>query len=113
MNNLIESGEPIVVDECRRCGLQKARGVSFVRAGKLCFRCDECGRSMLLDYLEEAHKKQVEGRLNHEKATENRDRFWRENQQKQEMEYKTLKEIPGAQAESAFNIDYATRKWRF
>lgn len=68
---------------------------------------------MLLDYLEEAHKKQVESKEGHERATENRDRFWRENQQKQEMEYKRLKDTPGSDPEAVWSIDYATHKPKF
>ena len=64
-------------------------------------------------YLEEAHNKQLESKIGHEKATDNRDRFWRENRQKQEEEFNRLKHEPGAEAEKVWSIDYAMKKWRF
>jgi len=112
-NQLIESGEQITMEECRRCGASPARGTEFIRAGIRIFKCEDCGKSMNNGYLEESHKKQLEGRIGHEKATENRDRFWRENQQLQEEQFKRKKDIPGEAAEEVWNIDYALRKPQF
>lgn len=111
--HLPESGEPFEVEECSRCQAQPAKGVKFIRAGIEIFKCGECGKGMNLGYLESTHKQQLEGKLGHEKATENRDRFWRENQEKQNEEFERLKREPGAEPEKAWNIDFATRKWRF
>ena len=110
---IAESGEPFTMDLCERCGAEPAHGIEFIRGGVRIFKCDECGKSMMNGYLEEAHKKQLASKLGHEKALENRDRFWGENQQKQEQEFKRLQHEPNSEAHKVWNIDYATKKWRF
>ncbi len=112
-NNFSESGEPMVMDECTRCGATPAKGTEYIRNGVRIFKCEDCGKSMHNGYLESAHKVQLENKIGHEKATENRDRFWRENQQKQEQDFERLQHEPGAEAEKVWSIDYATKKWRF
>jgi len=110
---IIESGEPYVKEECDRCYATNVKGVRYVRGSRCIFKCEKCGKSNDLGYLEDAHKKQLSGKLGHEKATENRDRFWREHQEKQAMEYKKAVEDQRQDAHEIFNIDYATRKWNF
>jgi len=111
--NLIESGEPMTMEECTRCGATPAKGTEFIRAGIRVFKCDDCGKSMHNGYLEDAHKVQLENKIGREKATENRDRFWRENQQKQFEEFGKRQHEPDGEAEKVWSIDYATKKWRF
>ena len=108
-----ESGEPLTMPECSRCGAQNARGTEFIRAGVRVWKCGECGKGMNNGYLEDSHKKQLESKIGHEKATENRDRFWREQQEKQSMEFEKRSEERDPNAHEAFDIGYATRRWKF
>jgi len=107
---LMEGGEPFTLEVCDRCGMENAKGTAFLRGPKRLFNCDDCGKNSFIGYLEDAHKQQVQGKTAHEHATEQRDRFWRENQTKQMDEYERLKHEPNSNAESVFNIDYARRR---
>lgn len=109
---MIDSAEPFVHD-CDRCGLLKAKGTRIVRTGRVFFKCDDCGKNNDMGYLEDAHKNQVTSKQGYENAVEKRDRFWRENQEKQEIEFKQRKEGLDTNAHEVFSIDYATKKWKF
>lgn len=111
-SNLPESGE-LLTQDCSRCGAEHVEGIEFIRGGVRVWKCGQCGRGMNNGYSEEVHKTQLETKLGRDKATENRDRFWRENQQKQMEEFKRLQREPGADPEKVWSIDYATKKWRF
>lgn len=105
-SNQSESGEPMTVEECRRCGATNASGISFIRGGSLIFQCDLCGRKMHMDFLEEAHLNQIKAKEGYERAIENRDRFHRENQQKQQEEYERKIREHDESAYTSFNLGY-------
>lgn len=73
-----ESGTPMRLEECRRCGEKDVDGMAWWWEGGREFKCDRCGRTMLLGFDEATNKKQVEGKEGYEKSVENRGRYFRE-----------------------------------
>jgi hypothetical protein len=78
-----ESGNPHIVEECRRCGKKKAKGMYFIRPtdGRHIFECDNCGRKMSMGWEEWASKQNDEALKGNDRAVSNRDRWRREHSQ--------------------------------
>ena len=65
-----------MVEECRRCGLQNARGTMLVfNDGAIDFKCDTCGNIMRMGYTEQSNLKQMESKRGRLRAEENRSRY--------------------------------------
>ncbi len=107
---LIENGQPDVIEECQRCGMPNAKGISYIRTGRKIFWCQECGRNSDMGFLEEAHKKQLQSIQDKERAVNNRDRYQRENQEKQTHDYRAMEHEIGYDPSKIFNLDYLQRK---
>jgi len=86
-----ESGTPYTAEECRRCGKKDAKGISYMWEGGLEFKCDHCGKLMLLGETEENVAAQIQRIRDNEKAKENRDKYFGE------LETKLIEDIKEAQ----------------
>jgi len=70
------SSEPVTVEECRRCGLHKARGTQEVyEDGAVNWKCDACGKKMHMGYIEDSHLLQMESKRGRLRAEDNRKRY--------------------------------------
>lgn len=102
-----------IIDECRRCGREPAKGETIVRDGIRIFRCDECGKNMHIGFVEEIHDKQRRTVMNKEHAEENRDRFWREMNEKQRQDFGNRIENLDPDAHTAYSIDHMVKPLKF
>ena len=88
-------GPPTTTDECRLCGEQPARGVSWVDQCVVYWKCDYCSNTQHEGVLEEVNREQIERLRSIDRSQENRMRFLKERLTRMEENLKNVKEKPG------------------